>query len=155
MRRVAPDEAVKGAAHLEKLFSKSLKNKTYERELESGALCDLGECWQMVSVLLTGEDFPAEGVESLPVLGGEPIATQGEQVDVLLVLEPRLVRIASDFLQGVDSHSLVSQNKGKLRVVGGATDWMVSQLVTDIEALKKFYLEAATGGSAVTKRVYS
>jgi len=132
-----------------------LKNKRFEKELDSGILCSLGEDWQMVNVLLTGEDFPATGIESLPVLGGEHIATPGEQPDVLLVLKPELVRMAADFLQGIDNDALVRQNKGRLRVVGGAPDWMIDALVGHLEAMRKFYLEASASGSAVAKRVYS
>ncbi|MGI5402460.1 DUF1877 family protein [Streptomyces sp. CA-135486] len=155
MRRVSADEVAKGPDHLEKQFSKTLKNRTFKKELDSGVLCSLGEYWQMVNVLLAGEDFPATGVESLPVLGGEHIATQGERVDVLLVLKPELVLAAADYLQGIDPEAQVRENKGKLRVVGGAPDWMIDALVGKFEAMRKFYLEASASGSAVAKRVYS
>ncbi|MDQ0844624.1 DUF1877 family protein [Streptomyces sp. V1I6] len=154
MRRVGPDEVVKGAEYLESRFSETLKDDVFLQELEAGVLCNPGEDWQMVNVLLTGEDFPATGSECLPVLGGEHVATLGSPFDVLLVLKPELVRIASEFLQGVDTNALLEQHKGKLRVVGGAPDWMVSQLVGHIDAMKKFYLDASAAGQAVTKRVY-
>lgn len=154
MRRIAPDDAAKGPEYLEGRFSETLEDETYLQELEDGVLCNLGEDWQMVNVLLTGEDFPATGAECLPVLGGEHVASLGSPFDVLLVLKPELVRIASEFLQGLDTDALLEQNKGKLRVVGGAPDWMVSQLVGHIGAMKNFYLDASAAGHAVAKRVY-
>ncbi|MGW4229845.1 DUF1877 family protein [Streptomyces sp. NPDC004980] len=154
MRRVAPDEVAKGAEYLESQFTETLEDETFLRELETGILCNPGEDWQMVNVLLTGEDFPATGAECLPVLGGEHVATLGGPFDVLLVLKPELVRDAAEFLQGVDTDELLERNKGKLRVVGGAPDWMVSQLVGHIDAMRTFYRDASAAGHAVTKRVF-
>ncbi|MFC9242474.1 DUF1877 family protein [Streptomyces sp. NPDC057136] len=145
---------MKGTEYLESRFTETLENDTFLQELEAGVLCNLGEDWQKVNVLLTGEDFPATGPECLPVLGGEHAATLGSPFDVLLILKPELVRVASEFLQGVDTDALLEQNKGKMRVVGGAPDWMVIQLVGHIDAMKKFYLDASAAGQAVTKRVY-
>ncbi|MEE4495541.1 DUF1877 family protein [Streptomyces sp. BE230] len=154
MRRVGPDELTKGIEHLESRFSDTLEDETYLQEFEAGVLCNLGEDWQMVNVLLTGEDFPATGSKCLPVLGGEHVATLGSPFDVLLILPPALVRAASEYLHEVDVDTLVEQNSGRLRVVGGTPDWMVSQLVSHIAALKKFYLAASTAGDAVSKRMY-
>ncbi|MFD3658943.1 DUF1877 family protein [Streptomyces sp. NPDC058620] len=154
MRRVGPDEVRKGTEFLESQFTETLENDKFLHELEAGILCNLGEDWQKVNVLLTGEDFPATGSECLPVLGGEQVATLGSPFDMLLVLKPELVRAASQYLQGVHTDALLEQNKGKLRVVGGAPDWMVIELVGHIDTMKKFYLDASAAGQAVTKRVY-
>lgn len=154
MLRIAPDEAMKGVEHLESRFSKPLENDTFLAELESGILCSLGEDWQMVNVLLTGEDFPATGDECLPVLGGEHVATLGSPFDVLLVLRPDLVRSASAYLQGVDTGALLERNKGRLRVVGGAPDRLTDQLVGCVQAMRRFYLDASAAGHAVAKRMY-
>ncbi len=154
MRRVASGEVAKGVDRLEGAFAETLEDETYRREAGAGVLCDLGENWQMVNVLLTGEDFPATGAEFLPVLGGHHVATTGGPRNVLLVLPPDLVRTTAGFLAGADTDALLARNRSKPRVVGGAPNWMVDQLVARVEAMRSFYREAASAGQAVTKRVY-
>lgn len=145
----------KGADHLEKKFSRTLKNTRYKKELEAGILCDLGEEWQSMNILLTGEPFPTGGAASLPVLGGEHIATMETQTDVLLILKPELVHASAHYLQGIDGNQLAAERKSKLRVAGGAPDWMIDTLIKHIENLREFYCGASAIGNAVTKRVYS
>ncbi|WP_307713854.1 DUF1877 family protein [Streptomyces sp. V4I23] len=143
--------------HLERGFAGTLDNDRYQEEIGSGILCSLGEDWQMVNVLLTGEGFPPMGAECLPVLGGEHLATFDEHLDVLLLLRPEMVQTASTFLDGVDDRYLLRRHRSRLdaRTVGAAPDWMVEALLAHIGELRQFYKRAAAANEAVAKRVYA
>jgi hypothetical protein len=155
MRRIHVLEAEKGADHLEQGFARALDDERYQAETDSGVLCSLGEYWQMVNVLLTGEDFPPTGAESLLVLGGEHLATLGEPLDLLLLLAPDLVQEASAYLDAVDEQDLLRRHRSRLRVVGGAPDRMTEDLLAHIGALRRFYRRAAAANEAVAKRLYA
>jgi hypothetical protein len=59
MRRVPADQLDRGIAVLEDGFAAVLqKDEVWDREVESGTLCSLGEQWRTMDVLLTGDESP-------------------------------------------------------------------------------------------------
>ncbi len=151
MRRVSPTDLERGVAHLEEGFAATLDNDVFGVEQESGVLCSLGEDWQEVNVLLTGEELPRLSPGALPVLGGDHIASMGSPIDVMLWLGNAEVAEALAFLESTDFQEALSAHQSDL---GHLLQVRGEAYLSRLEQLKRFYGLAAQEGQAVVKRVY-
>ncbi|MEU6324370.1 DUF1877 family protein [Streptomyces sp. NPDC047009] len=152
MRRVPANEQERGIPALEEGFAAILQNDVFDRETESGVLCSLGEEWRTMNVLLTGEAFP-EGPCSLPVLGGEHVATFDSRFDVMLWLGAEGVRSARAYVAEVDFDERFERNRKELRYYGDIS-YLATDLRRRLDAMQRFYSLAEDAGEAVVKRVY-
>lgn len=158
MRQVSQRDLDRGLPHLEAGFAATLDNAVYQAETESGLLCDLGENWEFVHFVVTGQRHQASGVRGLPVLGGERLGQVGPtDRDLILKLSPEEVAAAANFLNGIDVPALIMANRPLLaeRTGGILPDLFLRVIEAHVEELRRFYLMAAEAGRAVVKRTYT
>jgi hypothetical protein len=158
LRRVDASEVERGVEHLEKGFAATLKNRTWESETKSGILVDLGESWQFINgALANGDQHPVNGPESLPVFGGAYLGSVGQPQDAIIVLQPGEVASAFQFLDGMDFAALLQQEseRAKSRFGAGIPEWLLGNLLDNLQRLRTFYGAAAAEGQHVVKRVYA
>lgn len=155
MRRVPADELQRGVPLLEEGFSATRNNEVFASEIQSGILCSLGEEWRTVNVLLTGEEFPAAGPASLPVLGGVHVGSFSTPVDVMVWMEADGVHSAHEYLASIEFDELFDLHRKKLGAVGDAAAEIEHDLRRRLQDLQRFYGLADAGHQAVVKRVYS
>ncbi|MFR9780573.1 DUF1877 family protein [Micromonospora sp. MS34] len=158
MRRIPAEELDRGLSHLEAGFAATLDNAVYDAETESGVLCDIGEQWQFVHLVVTGERHQVTGPSGLPVLGGEPLGQVGPtDRDLILKLSPGDVSAAADFLRAVDLPGLMEVNRELLaeRTGGSLPNLFLNVIKDHLADLRRFYDLAAEAGQAVVKRTYT
>ena len=151
MRRVVPTALERGVPYLEEGFEAVSDDGVYVAELESGRLCTLGGDWQLVNIVLTGEEYPRLGAQSIPVLGGAHIGSVDGPTDVLLWADAAEVREAHEFLASVDHDAAIERGR---RILGRAMDGLTDAVAERLRQLSQFYRRAAQADEAVVKRLY-
>lgn len=148
MRRVSADELQRGVPFLEKGFSATRINEVFDGEIQSGVLCGLGEEWNTINLLITGEVFPPIGPAALPVLGGAHVASFETPLDMMIWTDADSVRVAHEYLTGVEFEALLDLHRKRLG------EFNEQDLRRRLQNLQRFYGLAEASHQAVVKRMY-
>ncbi|MFJ2743373.1 DUF1877 family protein [Streptomyces sp. NPDC087440] len=156
LRRVSPEVVSAGGEILEAGFDATESEEVYAEERENFILCDVGQQWQMMDALISGNRQGSSGPECLPVLGGDFLVIVGGAPNSISWLSGERVAQASRFLQGADFDELARVHRAALDELFGAfPEGLLEEARGIFEELRAFYLAAAQAGQAVVKRFYA
>ncbi|MGW4781943.1 DUF1877 family protein [Streptomyces filamentosus] len=144
------DEFDRGLDYLENRFTIAQGEEEWGEGTDFNSFCEIGEVWDLVNLVISGDSIPTQGVESLVVLGGDMIGEVDEPGGLITVLTRQEVVEVSHFLRelGIDSAVTTCEQLSNL------PDFVINEVRQRLEDLQSFYASAAQEGHLVVTRVY-